>query len=112
MLESVLHSLIPIIVSILNLVGVFIIVLAGVKGTYLFIKSGFDFGNKIIPIELAKAMSLSLSFLLASEILLTVVVQSIEELIVLLGVAGLRVGLHFVLYWDLKQSEKDEELSI
>lgn len=108
MIEDFLHTAIPLIAGILEIIGVFIIALEGVKAVYLSIKSGFDFGDKKIPAELAKAMLLSLSFLLASEILLTILVQSIEELIVIVGIAGLRVGLYFVLHWDLKHSEGNE----
>ena len=104
-----LHVVIPYIAGALEVVGVGIIALAGIKGLYLFIKGGFNFGDKVVPIELAKAMSLSLSFLLAAEILLTILVSTIEGLIVLVGIAGLRVGLHFVLHWDLEGSGKEQE---
>lgn len=54
---------------------------------------------------MAKALSLALSFLLAAEILHSILTKSVQGVIVLLGIAALRVGLHFVLHWELKQAE-------
>ena len=114
MIEEGLSTIIPVISSIFELIGVLIIVLAGIKGFYLLLKSNFDFDNKEINTELGKAMSLSLSFLLAAEILLTILVRNIEGLIILVGIAALRVGLYFMLQMDLKNSvdeDKNSELS-
>lgn len=102
--EHLLEVIVPYIARAVEIVGVIIIFLGAVKGLYLFIKNGFNFGDTKVAVELTKAMSLSLSFLLAGEILHSILTRTIEGLIVLLGVAGLRVGLHFVLHWELKEA--------
>ncbi len=107
--EHFLEIIVPYIAGALEAVGVFIIALAGIKGIYLFIKNNFNFGDEKIAIELAKAMSLSLSFLLAGEILHSILTRTIEGLIVLVGIAALRVGLHFALHWELKEAEAHKE---
>ena len=100
--------IIPYIAGTLEAIGVFIIALAGIKALILFIKSGFNFGDQHTAIVLTKAMSLSLSFKLAAEILKTVTIHSMEEFKVLAAVAGLRVALHFVLYWELKVANHED----
>lgn len=102
--EHLLEVIVPYIARAVEIVGVIIIFLGAVKGLYLFIKNGFNFGDTKVAVELTKAMSLSLSFLLAAEILHSILTRTIEGLIVLFGVAGLRVGLHFVLHWELKEA--------
>jgi len=109
-IEHYLGIIIPYIAGALETVGVFIIALAGVKSFYLFVKAGFNFGDENVAVELAKAMSLSLSFKLAAEILKTVTVHSMDEFKVLAAVAALRVALHFVLYWELKVANHSENL--
>ena len=110
-IEHYLGIIIPYIAGALEAVGVFIIALAGVKALILFIKAGFNFGDEHTAVELAQAMSLSLSFKLAAEILKTVTVHSMDEFKVLAAVAALRVALHFVLYWELKVAKHSLQAS-
>ncbi len=105
LLEHLLETLVHNIAGVVELIGVIIIFFGIIKGIYLLIKGGFNFGNHEVGVELAKALSLALSFLLAAEILHSILTRTIEGLIVLLGIAALRVGLHFVLHWELKQAE-------
>lgn len=109
-IEHYLGIIIPYIAGALEAVGVFIIALAGVKALILFIKAGFNFGDERTAVELAKAMSLSLSFKLAAEILKTVTVHTMDEFKVLAAVAVLRVALHLVLYWEIKVAHHSEDL--
>lgn len=108
-IEHYLGIIIPYIAGSLEVVGVFIIALAGAKGLFLFVQSGFNFGDEKVAIELAKAMSLSLGFKLAAEILKTVTVHTMEDFKVLAAVAALRVALHFVLHWEIKVANASEE---
>lgn len=104
-LEEILHVSVPYIAAVLEIVGVLIIALAGIQGIIMFIKDGFNFANKEIPVKLATAMSLALDFLLAAEVLLTIMVESTHDLIHIIGIAGLRIGIHFVLHWELSHAE-------
>lgn len=107
-IEHLLEVIIPFFAGILEAVGVFVIVLGALKGIYLFVKNGFNFGDQKIAVEMARAMSLSLSFLLAGEILHSILTRTIEGLIVLVGIASLRVGLHFALHWEIKEGCKED----
>ena len=100
-IEHYLQIIIPYISGSLEIIGVLIIALAGIQATIMFIQAGINFGDEHTTILLAKALSLSLSFNLAAEILKTVTVQTMEQFTILAGVATLRVALYFVLYWEL-----------
>jgi len=107
--EHLLETIVPYISGAIETVGVIIIFLGAIKSLYIFIKNGFDLGDKEAAVTLTKAMSMSLSFLLAGEILHTLLTRTIEDLIVIVGIAGLRVGLHFVLHWEIKVTDEGHE---
>jgi len=109
-IENFLIKIIPYISSSLELVGITIIVLGSLEAVFRLIMSKFDFGEENLKINFAKALSLSLEFKLAAEILKTVVVRTIDEFIILSAVVILRVVITFVLHWEIKSSNeiKDE----
>lgn len=105
LIEEFLIEVIPYITGILELIGVFIIVLGSCRSFIKLIKTKFDLGDEELKIEFAKALALSLEFKLAAEILKTVVVRTIDEFIILSAVVALRVVITFVLHWEIKSSE-------
>lgn len=90
----------------MELIGIGIIILTGLKALYLFIKGRFSFNNRLVSLTLAEGMNMSLGFLLAAEISLSMVIKTVPNLIVLVGIAGLRVALTFVLHWEITEYEK------
>lgn len=108
-IEQLLESIIPYITGSLELIGVAIITIAAIRGVFKFFENGFNFKDDEVAITFAKAMSLSLEFKLAAEIIKTVVIRTIDEFIILASVAILRVVLTFVLHWELKSGAKNIE---
>jgi len=106
-IEHFLEYIVPYITSSLELIGVAIIAIAAVRGLVQFFRNGFDFRGDDVAIDFAKAMTLSLEFKLAAEIIKTVVIRTIDEFIILASVAILRVVLSFVLHWELKTGAKN-----
>ena len=101
-IEKLLEMVIPYITGSLETVGVFIIAIASIKGIVGFIKSGFDFGDSDLKIELVKALALSLEFKLAAEILKTVIVRTLDEFLILAAITFLRIIIVFVLHWEMQ----------
>ena len=108
-IHDFLELTIPYITGSLEVIGVFIITLEGIRGIFKLFKSGFNFLDDDVAISFAKAMSLSLEFKLAAEIIKTVVIRTLDEFIILAAVAILRVVLTFVLHWELKHGAKSIE---
>ncbi|MDX9916760.1 MAG: DUF1622 domain-containing protein [Gudongella sp.] len=106
-IEHFLEFVVPYITSSLELIGVAIIAIAAARALFQFFKNGFDFRGDDVAIDFAKAMTLSLEFKLAAEIIKTVVIRTIDEFIILASVAILRVVLSFVLHWELKTGAKN-----
>lgn len=100
-IEHFLEAIIPYITGSLEAMGVAIITIAAIRSLFKFFQNGFDFKDDSVAIDFAKAMSLSLEFKLAAEIIKTVVIRSLDEFFILASVAILRVVLTFVLHWEL-----------
>lgn len=64
------------------------------------------FHNHLVSLTMAEGMNMSLGFLLAAELSLSIVTKTIPNLIVLGGIAAIRVGLTFVLHWEIGEYEK------
>lgn len=98
------------IIHILELVGVLIIAYGSLKALYLLLKSKFAMNDPSIKIILGEALSLSLEFKLGAEIIKTVVVRTMDELLILGAVVLLRVVLTFVIHWEVEQAGENKEL--
>lgn len=105
-IQNFLESLIPYISSTLELIGVIIIVIGAIRALINVVKSRFNFDDHIFGVRFAKAMSLSLEFKLAAEIIKTVVIRDLDEFMILAAVATLRVVITLVLHWELKSGSK------
>ncbi len=101
-LENLTSTIVPVIVHILEAMGVFIITFGAIKAFGKYALKLFDFSNNSIKLEFAKALALGLEFKLAAEILKTLMIRTIDELVILASVVVLRVVLTSVIHWEIK----------
>lgn len=87
-----------------ELIGVFVLLCAGVRGCLHIFKH-----TPRAKIEMGHGMSLALKFMMGGEILKTVTATSIMDCALILFLIVLRVALALVLHWEIKQEEKEEE---
>lgn len=97
-----LEIAVPYICPILDSIGILMIIIGAISALTILVKSGFDWEQNEAKIKFAKALSYSLEFKLASEIIKTVVVHQLDEFLVLAAVVALRVVLTFVIHWEIK----------
>lgn len=105
-LHHFLEMIIPILVSLIEIVGVLVVVYGVGRSILLFILAGGDLMVSDPKLDLAKALAYSLEFKLAAEILKSVVVHTLDEFINLAAIVLLRVILTFVIHWEIESSEK------
>lgn len=103
-LQFIEESFSPIVVHTLELIGIFIIVFGSSKSLIIFFKSGMDLNNSLVKITLGEALALSLEFKLGAEIIKTVIVRDLNELIILAFVVVLRIVLTLLIHWEVKQA--------
>ena len=104
-MDQLLENLVHFAAYAMEIIGILIIIVSGIKALYFFAKGGFKFNNMQVSLTIAEGLNMSLGFLLAAEISLSIMIKTVPNLIVLVGIAALRVGLTFVLHWEITQYE-------
>ncbi|MDD3393186.1 MAG: DUF1622 domain-containing protein [Clostridia bacterium] len=87
-------------ILIFEFAGVGVLIIAGVRGIYNFIRN-----DPHTRLNLSKGMSMGLEFKLGGEILRTVIVHDLSELLIIGGIILLRGALAFMIYWSIKNEE-------
>ena len=103
-LESFLEACVGIAIRGFELVGVFIIIAAGVKGLINFVRK-----NPSVRLQLAQGMALGLEFKLGSEILRTVIVRELSELALVAAIIAVRAALTFLIHWEIKNESTHQK---
>ncbi|ASW41985.1 DUF1622 domain-containing protein [Clostridium isatidis] len=103
MLEGIVELVTPIIISILELMGILIIIVGAIKAFYKFALGILTKKSFPIKVEFAQSLTLALEFKLGAEILKTVIVRSLEEMYILAAIIILRAILAFVIHWEMKE---------
>lgn len=115
-LEVALHNISHFSIVALEIVGILMIVYGAIKAFYLFCKSGFDFSDREVVINFGEALSLSLQFNLGAEIIKTITVRDVKELILLAAVVVIRIAITVLIHWEVQSASKShdarEEISV
>ncbi|MGP6139059.1 MULTISPECIES: DUF1622 domain-containing protein [unclassified Jeotgalibaca] len=107
-LHGLLVRFIPNLAAIIEFVGVIIIIYGVTRSVFLFLLSRGNLMASDPKLDLAKALSYSLEFKLAAEILKSVIIQTLDEFIILAAIVVLRVILTVVIHWEIETSEKSK----
>ena len=105
-IETVLTAVITFSSHILEVCGALIILYAGLKAFLCFVQSGRD--GREIRLLFARFLVFGLEFKLGAEILRTVVVRTLQEILVLAAIIALRFILNLILHWEIHQEKRDE----
>lgn len=102
MLEAFIEALLPSIISVLELMGIFVVSFSALHAFWeylqtIFLHRAFDF-----KVELANGLATALEFKMAAEILKTVLVRELRELLVLGAVIALRALLSVLIHFELR----------
>ena len=105
------QTVIPVIVFILEIMGVLIVFWTCIKSFWEYIQNAFMKRHNAIQTHLAKGLATGLEFKLGAEILKTLIVHDLDELIVLGAVFALRAFMSILIHFELKHthdSDKDD----
>lgn len=107
--QSILHFLAEITVLTLELVGIFIIVVGSFRALIQMLIRLRTKQPINVMIELGRALALGLEFKMGAEIVNTVIVRDIKELLILGLVILLRAVLAILIHWEIKNERRDEK---
>ena len=102
--ESILHSGMALIISLLEIMGAIIIVSSAARDFVWY----FTGRSVNIRLDLARALALGLEFKLGGEILRTVIARDLTELLFIGVIIVLRGALSFLIHWEIGHIEEDE----
>ncbi len=109
MLETFIKNIVPTLVNILELIGILVICIGSIKALYHYINSLINKTDYPLKWEYANSMAKALEFKLAAEILKTVIVRSMEQLIFLGSITLLRGFLTLIIHWEMKSEKSNKE---
>ncbi|NLZ38164.1 MAG: DUF1622 domain-containing protein [Firmicutes bacterium] len=102
--ESALNTFFSISAHILEIFGAFIIIFASIK-TFIYFLSTRS-AKREATLSFARFLVFGLEFKMAGEILRTVIVRSLSEILILAAVIVLRFLLNLILQWEIHQEDK------
>ncbi|MCF0147711.1 MAG: DUF1622 domain-containing protein [Clostridium sp.] len=109
MLENFIKIILPPLINILELIGIFVICVGSSKAFYHYIMSLIKGTHYPLKWEYANSMATALEFKLAAEILKTVIIRNINELIILGSITLIRGFLTLIIHWEMKSENPNKE---
>ncbi len=106
-IEAMLSSVIMLLVLMLEIFGAIVIAFAGITVFVHFLRTSRD--GREIRLNFARYLVFGLEFKLAGEILRTVVVRTMNEVILLGAIILLRAVLNLVVHWEIRQEKQDRD---
>ena len=108
MLQTLIEAILSVIIPICELMGISVAAIAAGSAFLRYARALVTRRDDDVKFRLAQGLALSLEFKMASEILKTVLVRSIDELIVLGAVIFLRALLSFLIHFEMKQIDNHQ----
>ena len=105
MMDHVIKTILPPIIGVLELMGIFVVAWSGLRGFWDYLQNTFRHKNYPVQYNLASGMSTALAFKMAAEILKTVLVHDLSELLILGAIVLLRGAMSLLLHFELKHSK-------
>lgn len=107
LLNEVLHLTVEAAILLFEFMGVAVLIAAGIRGIWNYLRR-----DPLTRLKLAKGMAMGLEFKLGSEILRTVVVRQMSEILIVGAIIVLRAALTFLIHWEIKNEEAEVEAKL
>ena len=101
-MEHLIEFVLGILIPLCELMGIFIVAVSAIAAFARYLRGLFTRSQENIKFELANGLALSLEFKMAAEILKTVLVRDLNELVVLGAVIILRALLSLLIHVEMK----------
>ena len=105
MLHELIEKILPFIISILEIMGILVVLWSALHSFWEYIQNSFMKKNLDIQSDLAKGLATGLEFKLAAERLRTVLITSMDELYILGAVILLRALMSVLIHFEMKGAQ-------
>jgi uncharacterized membrane protein len=106
--HDILHFIAELAISTLEIVGIFIIIVASVRAIIQILANIRKNRSAHITVSLGRALALALEFKMGAEIIKTVIVHELSELGILAVIIVLRAIMALLIHWEIKNEKKEE----
>ena len=103
MLEELIIDILPPIISLCELMGIFVVAVSALRAFWHYCWGLVSRTPRDVKFELANGLATSLEFKMAAEILKTVLVQELSELLTLGAVILLRGLLSLLIHVEMRE---------
>lgn len=103
-----MESWLPELISLIEIAGILIITVGLCKSFYRYILSVVTKKQYSIKLDLANALALGLEFKMGAEILKTVIIRTMDEIVVLGAIILLRAILSLLIHYEMKVDKAHE----
>ena len=104
MLEHFVESCLELLIPLFELMGISIVAISACTAFWHYVRSLIRRVRCNVKFQLANGLALSLEFKMAAEILKTVIIRDLDELLVLGAVIVLRALLSFLIHFEMKHA--------
>lgn len=105
-LDTLIETVLPYIISALEIMGIFVVAWTALKAFWQYLQNAFMKKEHDLQHNLASGLATALEFKMAAEILKTVLVRELSELLILGAVILLRALLSLLIHFEIKISKK------
>ena len=109
-LHHFLELLLPYMISVFEIIGVFVVCWSGLHVFWQFFENTFLRKKFDLQSNLAKGLAVGLEFKMAAEILKTVLIQTLEEIYILGAVILLRALLSLLIHFEIAPHRKEKNV--
>ncbi len=112
--EKIMTFIANISIYLLEIIGIVVIIVGAIRVIVLMYlneknKKNHSAKHYNIKINLANALALGLEFKMGAEIIKTVIIREVSELLILGAIIILRALLAILIHWEIKVASKDEK---
>lgn len=100
--ESIIAAIAPELIGLLELIGIFVLVIGAILSLVQCVKSYIGKEEKPASMILGKNLALGLEFLMAGEIIKTVTAHDLAEIKLLGAIIVLRTALALLVHFEMK----------
>lgn len=110
MFEEVFHEVLHYAILLFECIGALIIIVGTIWSFINLLRGKFNMSNHKVKLSLTRSLSMSLEFLLAAEVIKTIMAESISELAILGGLVALRIVISVLLIYEIKLDSHELQL--
>lgn len=108
-LENAIETILPYIINILEIMGIAVVAWSGISAFWGYIKDIFLHKKSNFMFKFSEGLAAGLEFKMAAEILKTVLVKEMSELLVLGAIILLRAILSILIHFEMRHKKREKQ---